>query len=1349
MSQLAPIFGVFIAKEDSHSKLRLQHAVRHLVQDKDASEISLGGRVLGRSVIMAKQLLAAATRVAVLILSLNFVESAESSGVGDATSFLALPPLGKGTLPKRVEQETVPGTAPDLASTLAALKAKAEQAKVPSEAQAEPSQTNAPVKILDQSCNGSQHAPDLAGDLAALLAKKNQENATQALAKPSADHLHTVRLIKQYVPIEKNGTVVAYKTAYFGKMHVGSPQPQNFTVVFDTGSAHLVIPNSACQRDTCLKHNRYNESMSESAVPIEHDGTVLPKGGISQHSVSITFGTGKVSGTFVKDKACLGGADSENPGCATVNMVVANDMSDQPFSLFHFDGILGLGLEALSLGPGFSFFGQMAAELPMQSRFSVFLARSDQGQSSISFGGHDESKAASGFSWVPVAKPELGYWQVQVYQVRIGDAVLDECADGGCRAILDTGTSLLGAPRQAIKTLHSLLSRNVLVAPQGIGNGEGFVTQEMADQALARDCREQEGALLTFDLGPEVPGIALDPEDYFRPKPFNMTVPEAPDAWKLTCRSLLLPLDLKEPLGPRTFILGEPVLRKYYTIYDWASRRVGFAKADHSQDGEVEGAIDSPEEGSLIAGAPLSRKGNGSISSASINMERVSSELHWAPVAKPEHGHWQLAVRSIRVGNETVDLCDTGDCTAIADTGTSLIGVPKAYVQKMHWLLARRVDDDKVPPTDSSEYFDCRNQQGPDIVFDLGDGLELTVGAEEYSRPAALRVITNATGEEELICRASLLPVEEIPSIGPKAWILGEPVLRKYYSAYDWKREHVARSLLKSFRTNAATPGSVFWFERGPSFLSQLRHMQMGVCRRLRLRRKSTPRNAAESQRTPILSDLPVILLRNILEVLHLPELAALQMASAEYQQILRNAIGEEAAAPVLVFLQIDTAAAGAAGVEVCDVSAFRAQSWSPGRPLTISAKLPSAELDLWTEHLAQFFPGRLLCFWQFEVRGLAGVSQLCELRSLESQLGQLKCLRLQSLEEEDVTGFVSLLRKMSLESLQIKDFAIDRPTPATLAPILRALPSTCTELDIRYVLPAVPAFAMLPATVRRIGTLVVMDEIFYYSRKVGMSLSLFVHTFPIVKHVTEVKLILGPGHYEEPSWPADGAHSFVAALNEKLPKLECVRMKVHSESAAAPPLVPILLELLGHGFNTHLYLEAACPMNVCLEHVQFWARRDRRFPPVPGPAALEGQDSQPRRPEQGDLARGILESRESKLTQITTAIHGRSTAEVGDFMDVNSAQTTQIASSKWGIESSPLLQPKPSPCTTGRQTRGAPEEIAQQHKRADAKKRCQRVQRIGFAPALQPPPQTQSGVGHRVIGAPPPEVPAPTVVYI
>jgi len=495
-----------------------------------------------------------------------------------------------------------PSFATDLASTLAAVFGSSPSSRIP--------QTS-PVVASSAEASPAP-APHLAADLMALLAgagpKTSTENA-QVMSTTLSSTLPTVKLTKQYVPIDKNGQVIAYKTAYFGKVHVGSPQPQDFTVVFDTGSAHLVLPSSACESNTCTAHRQYNETLSSISYPIEHDGTPLPRGDSSSHSVSITFGTGTVSGTFVRDRACLGGfaQGSGSAGCTSMNVVVAKEMSEQPFSLFHFDGILGLGLEALALGPGYSFFGQMVKQHPaMLPRFSVFLARTDQGESSISFGGHDESKAASDVHWVPVALPELGYWQVQVHQVKIGDQILDDCADGGCRAILDTGTSLLGAPRQAIKSLHQLLSRDVLLAPQGAGSGEGQVTAEAGKEAASQDCRlRDDGAPLIFELGPGIPSIALDPEDYFRPRPFNMTVPDKPGAWKLTCRSLLLPLDLQAPLGPRTFILGEPVLRKYYTIYDWASRRIGFATADHSNDGEGEGAVGAPQAGSMVAGAPL------------------------------------------------------------------------------------------------------------------------------------------------------------------------------------------------------------------------------------------------------------------------------------------------------------------------------------------------------------------------------------------------------------------------------------------------------------------------------------------------------------------------------------------------------------------------------------------------------------------------------------------------------------------------------------------------------------------------------------------------------------------------
>merc|ERR1719247_3827590 len=42
------------------------------------------------------------------------------------------------------------------------------------------------------------------------------------------------------------------------------------------------------------------------------------------------------------------------------------------------------------------------------------------------------------------------------------------------------------------------------------------------------------------------------------------------------CVPRLMPVNLPDPLGPKLFLLGEPVLHRYYTVYNWQTTEIGF-----------------------------------------------------------------------------------------------------------------------------------------------------------------------------------------------------------------------------------------------------------------------------------------------------------------------------------------------------------------------------------------------------------------------------------------------------------------------------------------------------------------------------------------------------------------------------------------------------------------------------------------------------------------------------------------------------------------------------------------------------------------------------------------------------
>mmetsp|Transcript_38545 Transcript_38545/g.110675 ORF Transcript_38545/g.110675 Transcript_38545/m.110675 type:complete len:531 (+) Transcript_38545:58-1650(+) len=394
-----------------------------------------------------------------------------------------------------------------------------------------------------------------------------------------------VPLQRESVPVVRNGKLLSFKTSYAGEISLGRPA-QDFRVVFDTGSGHVVVPSATCKSESCTIHKQYNLSVSSTSTPINVDGTEVGPEDLGDQA-TIGYGTGKVTGEFARDQVCIGGALGQAETCVEVGVVMAVEMTSQPFKSFSFDGIFGMSLDALAVAPEFSYFNRLAgASLGAAAQFGVFLAGGDEaaGGSSgeIALGGYNANRLLSPLTWVPVAKKEMGFWQVHIKEVRIGNVTLDICKDGSCRGIVDTGTSHLGVPSKRLKQFTNALGR---------------------ERVEGQDCRNVDGPEL--ELVVEGFTLSLSPKNYMvqparRASASNLpaTLPDR-DARHATttgdqaavvqtagrkCSPRIMPVSLPAPLGPNVFILGEPVLSRYYTVYDWKNPQIGFGLAAGPQN---------------------------------------------------------------------------------------------------------------------------------------------------------------------------------------------------------------------------------------------------------------------------------------------------------------------------------------------------------------------------------------------------------------------------------------------------------------------------------------------------------------------------------------------------------------------------------------------------------------------------------------------------------------------------------------------------------------------------------------------------------------------------------------------
>ncbi|EGW13443.1 Napsin-A [Cricetulus griseus] len=321
-------------------------------------------------------------------------------------------------------------------------------------------------------------------------------------------------------------------TQYFGDIGLGTP-PQNFTVVFDTGSSNLCSVSHRLS-DPILSpelgfHRRFNPKASSSFRP---NGTKL----------AIQYGSGQLTGILSQDNLTIG----EIRG-VSVTFGEALWESSMVFTLAHFDGILGLGFPSLAVdGVQPPLDAMVEQGLLQKPIFSFYLNRDAEGSDGgeLVLGGSDPAHYIPPLTFIPVTIP--AYWQVHMESVNVGTG-LSLCAQG-CGVILDTGTSLITGPSEEIHALNKAIG------------GLPF----LAGQYFIQCSKTPELPTVSFRLG----GVwfNLTGQDYV------IKILNSDDVG--LCLLGFQALDIPKPAGP-LWILGDVFLGPYVAVFDRGVKTVG------------------------------------------------------------------------------------------------------------------------------------------------------------------------------------------------------------------------------------------------------------------------------------------------------------------------------------------------------------------------------------------------------------------------------------------------------------------------------------------------------------------------------------------------------------------------------------------------------------------------------------------------------------------------------------------------------------------------------------------------------------------------------------------------------
>uniref|UniRef100_A0A4W2HHN4 Pregnancy-associated glycoprotein 1-like n=1 Tax=Bos indicus x Bos taurus TaxID=30522 RepID=A0A4W2HHN4_BOBOX len=309
---------------------------------------------------------------------------------------------------------------------------------------------------------------------------------------------------------------------YVGNITIGTP-PQEFQVIFDTGSSDLWVASIFCNSSSCAAHVRFRHHQSSTFRP-------------TNKTFRITYGSGRMKGVVVHDTVRIGDLVSTDQPFGLC-------LKDSGFKGIPFDGILGLSYPNKTFSGAFPIFDKLKNEGAISEPvFAFYLSKDKQEGSVVMFGGVDHRYYKGELNWVPLI--QVGDWFVHMDRITMKRKVI-ACSDG-CKALVDTGTSDIVGPSTLVNNIWKLIRARPL--------GPQYFVSCSAVNTL--------------------------PSIIFTINGINYRLPARAYIHKDSrgrCYSMFQ--ENKVSSSTETWILGDVFLRVYFSVFDRGNDRIGLARA--------------------------------------------------------------------------------------------------------------------------------------------------------------------------------------------------------------------------------------------------------------------------------------------------------------------------------------------------------------------------------------------------------------------------------------------------------------------------------------------------------------------------------------------------------------------------------------------------------------------------------------------------------------------------------------------------------------------------------------------------------------------------------------------------